>query len=87
MFTGANHYRKIFSAAVSCVVLALVWIEPGCTVNDGPTTRNAMAEHQDEAIKDPMGYHVMEDHDISGGGISDFNKKGFDQDVHDFFNP
>ena len=87
MGTGVKNFRKIFSAAVSCAVLALVWFQPGCASTEGPTTRDAMAEHQADAIKDPMGYHVMEDHDISGGGISDFNKKGFDKDVNDFFNP
>jgi hypothetical protein len=42
-----------------------------------PTTR---------ALDDPMGYKPsMDDQKVSSGGIGDFDKKGFDQDVNDVF--
>jgi hypothetical protein len=46
---------------------------------DDPTTR---------AMADPMGYHPnMDEPNISGGGIANFDSKAFKKDVDDVLNP
>ncbi len=54
----------------------------GCTHNAAtrqPTTQPATArERQDAAMRDPFGYSPdAEDTDISGGGLTDFDRGGF----------
>ena len=53
----------------------------GCASNsktDDPTTR---------AMADPMQYSPPDDSDISGGGLTNFDSKGFHKDMDHVFNP
>lgn len=54
---------------------------PGCASNskpDDPTTR---------AMADPMQYSPPDDSDISGGGLTNFDSKGFHKDMDHVLNP
>ena len=62
----------------------------GCASSQAPTTRPATAyERSEKALKDPFGYSpdVQRPEDITGGGIGDFDRKGFDRDANSFINP
>ena len=56
----------------------------GCASNspngnsDDPTTRS---------MADPMQYSPPDDSDISGGGLTNFDSKGFHKDMDHVFNP
>jgi hypothetical protein len=54
-----------------------------------PTTRPAsMRERQDQAMRDPFGYSPNpESTDISGGGLSDFDRGGFNKDLKNVLDP
>ena len=60
-----------------------------CSSNKHPTTRPADAyERQDAAMRDPFGYSPLgEKPDISGGGISDYDRNGMKKDVDHVLNP
>ncbi len=60
----------------------------GCA-SDKPTTRpSGVKERADAAMRDPMSYEKDNEWpSISGGGISDFDKKAFDRDVDHVLNP
>ena len=47
----------------------------------------SMRERQDAALRDPFGYDDKDVPNVTGGGISDFDKKGFDRDVKSVFDP
>lgn len=67
--------------ALSGLVLAML-LAVGCT-NEKPGT-----DPSGRATSDPMNYKPgFEDQDISGGGFTDFNKKAFNRDVDNVFNP
>ncbi|MGH7213363.1 MAG: hypothetical protein ACREIT_01080 [Tepidisphaeraceae bacterium] len=57
--------------------------------NKEPTTRPSnMRERQDAALRDPFGYSPeMGNSDISGGGLSEFDKEGFKRDLDHVLNP
>ena len=61
----------------------------GCAQQKGPTTRPETArEKQDRAVRDPFGYSTDTGKaDISGGGIGDFDKEGFNRDLKNVFDP
>ena len=68
------------------ILLALIFltIAPfGCSSNspsaqDDPTTR---------ALSDPMNYSPNQNDDISGGGMTDFDKDAFKKDMDHVLNP
>jgi hypothetical protein len=68
-----------------------IWF--GCTENKPPTTQPTTRpmtakERQDAAMKDPFGYSPNgERTDISGGGISDFDRDAFKKDVKNVLDP
>lgn len=68
---------------VFCILLS------SCTQSAAPTTRPlSTRERQDRAIKDPFNYSPdSESTDISGGGLSDFDKGGFKKDLKNATNP
>ncbi|HEY7089801.1 MAG TPA: hypothetical protein VH518_17015 [Tepidisphaeraceae bacterium] len=66
----------------------------GCADTKGPTTQPMTAnDRQNEALRDPFGYgprnnQVGQDMpSVSGGGLRDFDRKGFDRDVDRVLNP
>ena len=75
--------------ATTRVLLTFCILSPGCTRSAVPTTRPLTArERQDKAIKDPFNYSPdSESTDISGGGLSDFDKDGFKKDLKNAINP
>ena len=76
---------RLLPAAVSLCFFA------GCAAKDAaqPTSRPATArERQDQAMKDPFGYSPDTDRtDISGGGLSGFDKDGFGKDMKNVLDP
>jgi hypothetical protein len=74
---------SFFVFCVSFVILA------GCSSHH-PTTRPMTAdERQNAALRDPMGYKVNMDEtdNISGGGISNYDRKAMRKDINDVLNP
>jgi hypothetical protein len=77
---GAHLIRRIgVTVAVAVATLALF----GCSSDtpssqDDPTTR---------ALSDPMNYSPNQDDDITGGGLTDFNKDAFKKDMDHVLNP
>jgi hypothetical protein len=69
------------------VLLCLV-IGPGCASRE-PTTRPMTArERQADALHDPMNYKPgMDEHDISGGDVGNFDRKGMKRDIDHVLNP
>jgi hypothetical protein len=64
----------------------------GCQQNSAttqPTTKPAnMRARQDQAMKDPFGYSANpESTDISGGGLTDFDRQGFNRDLKNALDP
>jgi hypothetical protein len=70
-----------------CVALAGGCSKPAASA--GPASRpSTLRERQDSALKDPFGYSPNVDRtDISGGGLSGFDRDGFGKDMKDVFNP
>jgi len=65
----------------ACCVLA------ACTA-DSNTTRSATSRPGDGLEKDPLGYNPqIEELNISGGSINNFDKNAFKKDMDDVFNP
>lgn len=80
---GGKAARGKFALSLLCIVAGLAIV--GCT-DDKPTTRPTSWTDQAEA--DPWNFDPkMEPMDVSGGGIGHFDKKAFDKDVDDVFNP
>jgi hypothetical protein len=85
--------KKVRYFCILVLLGASCVIHVGCADNeDKPTTRPMTArERQDAALKDPFSYgpngQMMENPNISGGGLSDFDKKAFKHDVDDVLNP
>ena len=47
-----------------------------------------MRDRQDQAMKDPFGYSANpENADISGGGLTDFDRGGFKKDLKNVLDP
>jgi len=68
-----------------CTILLLGLISTGsvgCAANRKPTTRPT------SALNDPMDYKPnMNDMDISGGKIDEYDRAGMKRDVNDVLNP
>lgn len=69
-----------------CLILSV-----GCSKQggSGATSRpNTLRERQDKALKDPFGYSPDVDRtDISGGGLTGFDRDGIGKDMKNVFNP
>lgn len=86
--TRRDRLRLPFRILHSSFCIGLVF--SGCTSpSAGPTSRPAsMRERQDRAMQDPFGYSSTDDTaDISGGGLSDFDRDGFNRDLKNVLNP
>ena len=89
--THGGRYRRLPSCILHsafCISLGLA----GCqhnTATTQPTTRPSSArDRQDEAMKDPFGYSANpENTDISGGGLTDFDRGGFKKDLKNVLDP
>src|SRR4051794_30644914 len=57
----------------------------GCS--DSKKKEPTLAERQDAALQDPYGYRPDVRRDVSGGGLTDYDKEGMRKDIHDVFNP
>lgn len=67
----------IVLSVIGCAMLMVI----GCT--EAPTNRPA-----DRAMSDPMNYKPgFEDANISGGDLTNFDKKAFRKDVDSVLNP
>ena len=68
--------------AISLSVIGLAMLVGGGCADKADTPA------ADRAMADPMNYKPgFEDSDISGGGLTDFNKKAFRRDVDSVLNP
>jgi hypothetical protein len=82
--------RKLLLTIPSVFICVHLWfLSAGCSSNKKPTTKPADAyERQDAAMRDPFGYSPLgEKPDISGGGISDYDRNGMRKDVDHVLNP
>ena len=73
-----------------CPAGLAVLLAAGCAESKAqPTSRPAtLRDRQDKAIRDPFGYSPeMGTTDISGGGLSDFDRDGFGKDMKNVFDP
>lgn len=77
-------------------MLAFLCLMTGaCADKNKPTSRPLSArERQEAALRDPFTYGpsqqdgmMMDDPNISGGGLSEFDRDGFRKDVDRVFNP
>ena len=65
----------------------------GCTQNAAPTTRPTTRplsanDRQDAAMRDPFGYSPNPGRtDVSGGGLTDFDRDGFNRDLKNALDP
>ena len=81
--------RRAVVITFACIGLQACFLSAGCSSNKHPTTKPADAyERQDAAMRDPFGYSPLgEKPDISGGGISDYDRNGMRKDVDHVLNP
>jgi len=78
------------SVCVGVHLGVLVWTT-GCASDNGkqPTTQpTSMRDRQDAALRDPFSYKAgIEDQDISGGDIGNFDRDAMKRDIDHVFNP
>jgi len=71
----------ILSIGVGILLLSVI----GCESED---PQEAVAKRQDQALRDPMNYSVdMDNTDIMGGGIGEYDSKAMKRDLDAFWNP
>lgn len=77
----------LFRQAVLIAILpATCCIMAACTMESSGT--QATSRPGDGLEKDPLGYHPQIDElNISGGGLGNFDKRAFKKDLDDVFNP
>lgn len=46
-----------------------------------------MRDRQDQALRDPFGYKVTGDDDVSGGKLHEYKKDSMKKDLNDVLNP
>lgn len=70
-------------------ILALLTLASLACESSKPTTRPmSMRERQDRALSDPMNYKPDFKQDrVSSGGITDFDKEGFNKDLKNVLSP
>ena len=68
-------------------LMLLTLLLTGCSSSSSSSPN--LRARQDKALADPMNYspNVSEHNNISGGGITDFNKDGLKKDFNSVFNP
>lgn len=84
-----GHFAQTARLAVALAVFACA---AGCGASGDrsqPTTRPAgMYDRQEQAMKDPFGYSANPGKtDISGGGLTEFDKDGFRKDLKNALDP
>ena len=88
MNTDKKNLLLVLSSVCIC---AHLWLIPGCSSDKHPTTRPAsMADRQDAALKDPMGYSPdmhNPDNDISGGKLNELDRGALRKDIDHVLNP
>jgi hypothetical protein len=89
---GSRNARRavgVLVAGLSLLAPGLVGGVAGCGKPPQPTTRPLTArERQDQALRDPFGYSPdIESTDISGGGLSEFDKEAFRKDLKNVLDP
>src|SRR4051812_19342343 len=89
---NADEHGWLKWIAVLSVLISLhLWFLSGCTSENGKhaTTRpSGVAERQDEALRDPFGYSPnMDQRDVSGGGITNYDGPAMKKDVDHVINP
>ena len=73
-------------AVVLCVVLGATLIGPGCESSNRPTTRPS--DRQSQALRDPFNYKPgVDEHDISGGSLGNYDRDAMKRDVDHVLNP
>jgi hypothetical protein len=72
--------------AIVVVVVAGGLALGGCA--QGPSQADMSAEHQQQALNDPMNYSPnMDNTDITGGDTGSYDGKALQRDINDFWNP
>jgi hypothetical protein len=71
-------------AGLQAALLALALLATACSA---PPQQDSISQRQDAALKDPMGYKVPPDPDVTDNNSASFDKSGFQKDVNDALNP
>jgi hypothetical protein len=86
-----RHVRSDFYAGFWLLACGFFAVS-GCTqqaATTQPTTRpSTLKERQDAAMRDPFGYSPNAGRtDVSGGGLTDFDRDGFNRDLKNALDP
>jgi hypothetical protein len=84
--TSDTGVRALWCVAI-CAMPLLICHLTGCSSGPPTTQPASMADRQNQALNDPMGYKPGGFRDISGGDVGSFDSKSFKQDWDDFMNP
>jgi hypothetical protein len=81
---GRSGRRTLLSLSICLVPFAICHVT-GCQSPPPSTQPSTVTER---ALRDPMGYKpAFDDHDISGGGITTFDKEAFKRDLDSALSP
>jgi hypothetical protein len=76
---------------LSVFVCVHLWLVAGCSWDSQkqPATRpSGVAERQDAALRDPFGYSPnMDQRDVSGGSLGNYDRAGMKRDIDHVLNP
>jgi hypothetical protein len=79
MVSGKKYFAISFSLAMSLLI--------GCSSNNPTTQPSDFNDRQQAALKDPMGYKVPPNPDVSDDNTTGLDKNGLQRDVNDVLNP
>jgi len=76
------------SLAILYLLSSILFVSIGCSDKNPDTKPKTTHERQQDALRDPFGYSPqVENTDISGGDLGNFDKDAFGKDVDSVFNP
>ena len=80
--------RRVCVFAILYPLSSILLCTSGCSDKNPDAKQKTTRERQQDALRDPFGYspHV-ENTDISGGDLGNFDKDAFGKDVDSVFNP
>ena len=90
MHTDEHRWRG-WLLLLSVFICVHPWFISGCSSGSKkqPTTKPTnITERQDAALKDPYGYSPnMDQRDVSGGDLGNFDRAGMKKDIDHVLNP
>ena len=84
----ADMRRAALTCSLAAYAAATALLAGCASDKNGPTTRPAtVRDRQDAALRDPFGYKVMQDEDVSGGKLHEFKGDAMKRDLNNVLNP